>query len=57
VITTKDVVALDTTSQGGAKLRDLVDALEQLKVPAEDRITIIKKLHKIGKLHAKLIIE
>jgi flagellar P-ring protein precursor FlgI len=57
VITTTDVVALDTTSQGGAKLRDLVDALEQLKVPAEDRITIIKKLHKIGKLHAKLIVE
>jgi flagellar P-ring protein precursor FlgI len=57
VTTTKDVVALDTAGEGGAKLQDLVAALEQLRVPAEDRIVIIKKLHKIGKLHAKLIIE
>ena len=57
VVTSRDVIAIDTVSQGGAKLQDLVAALEQLKVPAEDRITIIKKLHKIGKLHAKLIIE
>ena len=28
-----------------------------LKVPTEERITIIKELHKSGKLHAKLIIE
>ena len=32
-------------------------ALEQLKVPAEDRITIIEELYKSGKLHAKLIME
>ena len=55
--TTKDVVSLDTTAQGGAKLKDLVDALEQLKVPAEDRITIVKELYKTGMLHAKLIVE
>lgn len=57
VVRNKDVVALDTTSAGGAKLQDLVGALEQLKVPAEDRITIVKELHKTGKLHAKLIVE
>jgi flagellar P-ring protein precursor FlgI len=57
VVTSKDVVALDTTDGGGAKLQDLVGALEQLKVPAEDRITIVKELHKTGKLHAKLIVE
>jgi hypothetical protein len=34
-----------------------VGALEQLKVPAEDRIIIVKELHKTGKLHAKLIVE
>jgi flagellar P-ring protein precursor FlgI len=56
VTTSTDVVALDTTSQGGAKLQDLVNALDQLKVPAEDRITIVKELHKTGKLHAKLIV-
>lgn len=57
LITTRELISLDTTSQGGAKLQDLVAALEQLKVPAEDRITIVKELHKTGKLHAKLIVE
>jgi flagellar P-ring protein precursor FlgI len=57
VITTKDVVAIDTTAQGGAKLQDLVNAMDQLKVPAEDRIAIIKELYQTGKLHAKLLIE
>jgi flagellar P-ring protein precursor FlgI len=57
VVTNKDVLAIDTTGQGGAKLQDLVNALDQLKVPAEDRITIVKELHKSGKLHAKLIVE
>jgi hypothetical protein len=28
-----------------------------IKVPAEDRITIIKQLYESGKLHAKLKIE
>src|SRR5439155_13013804 len=55
VTTTKDAIALDTTGTGGAKLNDLVSVLDQLKVPAEDRITIIRELYKTGKLHAKLI--
>ncbi len=53
----KDVLAIDPQNTGGAKLQDLVNALDQLKVPAEDRITIIKELYKIGKLNAKLIVE
>ena len=57
VVTSKTTVALDTTKQGGAKLQELVDALEQLSVPAEDRITIVKELYRIGKLHGKLITE
>jgi flagellar P-ring protein precursor FlgI len=57
VTTSKDIIPLDTTNTGGAKLQDLVNALDQLKVPAEDRITIIKELYKTGKLHAKLITE
>ena len=56
VVNQKDVVALDTTQQGGAKLQDLALAFDQLKVPAEDRITIVKELHRTGKLHAKLIV-
>jgi flagellar P-ring protein precursor FlgI len=57
VIQSKDVVALDTTNEGGAKLQDLINALDQLKVPIQDRIDIIKELHKTGKLHAKLMVE
>jgi flagellar P-ring protein precursor FlgI len=57
VTTSTEVVALDTTNQGGGKLQDLVNALDQLKVPTEDRIAIVKELYRTGKLHAKLIIE
>lgn len=56
VFNQKDVVALDTTQQGGAKLQDLALAFDQLKVPADDRISIVKELHRTGKLHAKLIV-
>jgi flagellar P-ring protein precursor FlgI len=57
VVSSKEVVALDTTNQGGGKLQDLVNAMDQLKVPAEDRIAIVKDLYTSGRLHAKLIIE
>jgi flagellar P-ring protein precursor FlgI len=57
IITDHDVIAMDTTQQGGAKLQDLVAALDQLKVPVEDKIIIITKLYESGKLHAKLIVE
>ena len=53
---TRDVVSLDTTQQGGAKLQDLALAFDQLKVPPEDRIAIVKELYRTGKLHAKLIV-
>lgn len=57
VLDERAFVAMDPMSQGGAKLQDLVNALDQLKVPAEDRIAIVKELHKSGKLHAKLIVD
>ena len=57
MVSTKEAVGLDTTNQGGAKLQDLVAALDALKVPAEDRIDIIKELYQTGKIHAKLIID
>ena len=50
-------VAIDTTGTGGPKLNDLVAIFDQLKVPADDRISIIQELYKTGKLHAKLIVE
>jgi len=57
LISTKQEVTIDTTNQGGARLQDLANAFDQLKVPAEDRIDIIKELYETGKLHAKLIID
>jgi flagellar P-ring protein precursor FlgI len=56
-VLTNNAIPLDTTNQGGARLQDLAAAFDQLKVPADDRITIIKELYKTGKLHAKLIEE
>ena len=50
-------VPVDTTGTGGARLQDLADAFDQLKVPADDRIQIIKELYETGKLHAKLIVD
>lgn len=43
--------------QSPQRLRQLVDALNQLKVPTADAIEIIKDLHRTGKLHAVLITE
>ena len=44
------------TIEGEIK-RHFRDATWSIKVPAEDRITIIEQLYKTGKLHAKLIID
>ena len=57
VVKTTEVVALDTANAGGAKLQDLMNMLDQLKVPVQDRIDILKELDKSSKLHAKLMFE
>jgi flagellar P-ring protein precursor FlgI len=56
-IVEKDFVPIDPQKKGGAKLADLVDALNQLRVSAPDKINIIEQLHKTGKLHATVIVE
>jgi flagellar P-ring protein precursor FlgI len=53
----KPFVGLDPGEQGGARLSNLLDAFNKLKIPAEDRIAILKELHRSGKLHARLILE
>jgi len=53
----KDFIGLDPSGAGGARLADLLAAFNQLKVPAEDRIAILKEIHRSGKLHAQLILE
>jgi flagellar P-ring protein precursor FlgI len=67
VISHKDVVveagqaagftAIDTDQADSAKLNSLVTALNSIKVPAKDRIEIIKQIARSGKLHGRLIVE
>jgi flagellar P-ring protein precursor FlgI len=57
VVTDHEAIAITTVSQPNGNLQDLVAAMEQLKVPALDRIQIIEELYKTGKLHAELIEE
>ncbi|WP_166830363.1 flagellar basal body P-ring protein FlgI [Thalassoroseus pseudoceratinae] len=42
----------DTTEAAPQRLDDLIQALNQLRVPTEDVIAIIRELHRTGKLHA-----
>jgi len=53
----QEFVGLDPSKRGGARLADLLAAFNKLKVPAEDRIAILKEIHRTGKLHAKLVLE
>jgi len=48
---------MDQQTRQPQKLKQLVDALNQLKVPTTDVIDILKDLHRAGKLHAELITE
>lgn len=45
---------MDPASEGGAQLQDLVTAMNVLKVPAEDRIAIVRLLDKTGQIQAKV---
>jgi flagellar P-ring protein precursor FlgI len=53
----KQFAPLDPSHRGGTKLQELVDALNTLKIPPADRVRIIEELSRMGKLHAKLIVE
>lgn len=50
-------VALNTEQVASPRLANLVDTLNQLKVPTADIIEIIKGIERSGKLHGKLIVE
>jgi flagellar P-ring protein precursor FlgI len=52
-----EFVAVDSQDIENPKLKALLAALNAIRVPAEDKIEIIKALHRNGKLYAELIIE
>ena len=51
------VTAFDTDKSEETKLNALVDALNSIKVPNEDRVEIIKEIARCGKLHGQLIVD
>jgi flagellar P-ring protein precursor FlgI len=59
LIETKRWTSLGTNVKNGerAKLQDLLDAFNQLKIPVEEQINILSMLEKTGKLHARLVID
>jgi flagellar P-ring protein precursor FlgI len=57
LIRTTGFVPMDPAAKGGASLKSLLDAFNQLEVPAKDRIEIIRKLKRTGRLHATVIEE
>jgi len=50
-------VLLDPDQRADPALRDLTEALNVLKVPAQDQIAIIKEIYRSGKLHAELLVD
>ena len=50
-------VAVDPAKAGGGNVADLLEALNRLNVPIDDRIDILEEIHRQGKLHAKLMRE
>ena len=50
-------VALDDPNARAPNVRDLIKALNQLKVPFRDRVSILEEIHRAGKLHARMMYE
>lgn len=53
----QDFVPLDVEARRQPNVRDLLEALNRLKVSAADRISILEEIHRAGKLHAQLLYE
>ncbi len=50
-------IAVDTESNRQPNVADLLEALNRLKVPFADRVSILEEIHRAGKLHAKILYE
>ncbi len=53
----QDFVPLDSQRNRQGNVRDLLEALNRLKVPFKDRVSILQEIHRAGKLHAKMLYE
>ncbi len=52
-----EFIALDNEAQRLPNVRDLLEALNRLKVPFRARVSILEEIHRAGKLHARLMYE
>ena len=50
-----DFVPLDSGTNRQSNVRDLLEALNRLKTPFKDRVSILEEIHRAGKLHAQLL--
>jgi len=55
VIEQVDFVPVDVEAERTPNVRDLLEALNRLKVPFDDRVTILEEIHRAGKLHGRLV--
>ncbi len=53
----QNFVALDSQRNRQPNVQDLLEALNRLKVPFQDRVSILQEIHRAGKLHAELLYE
>ena len=53
----QDFVSLDSAGKRLPNVRDLLEALNRLKVPFADRVSILEEVHRAGKLHARILYE
>lgn len=52
-----EFVPLDTQRGRLANVKDLLEALNRLKVDFDDRVSILEQIHRAGKLHARILYE
>lgn len=53
----QEFVLLDVERNRPSNVKDLLEALNRLKVPFADRVAILKEMHRAGKLHARIMEE
>lgn len=56
-VETQEFIALDKEELRLPNVRDVLEALNRLKVPFKDRVSILEEIHRAGKLHAKVMYE
>jgi len=56
-VTQADFVPVDVSAERQANVNQLLEALNRLKVPFEERVSILEEIHRAGKLHAKIMYE